>query len=206
MRKISSKDQTLQRTRDQFLDFLVPQMMEHVEIKVPKISSQEGVEAVKIAPQERLAERMCEQIWVIEVPKISSQESVEAVNIVPQERLSPRMCEQIGVIEVPTISRQDKILQRTVEQTLDESCVPCERAQQLTAKFAVFNPELDALFNQEAVFENIIDFRLRGVKYDKEAAEKEWLDLMRFLTNRLIEIKEPLTLAWKRAYALSYRS
>ena len=37
------------------------------------ISSQEGVEVVKSISQERLSERMCEQVDVIEVPKISYQ-------------------------------------------------------------------------------------------------------------------------------------
>ena len=49
----------------------------------------------------------------------------------------------------------------------------------------IFIQELDALFNQDAMFENVIDCRLRQVKYDKEALEKEWLDLTPFLRDRL---------------------
>ena len=37
-------------------------------------------------------------------------------------------------IEVSKISSQDRMLQCTVEQTLDESCAPRERVQQRTAK------------------------------------------------------------------------
>ena len=49
---------------------------------MPKISVQESVEAVKIVLQERISERMCDEIGVIEVPKISSQESVETFKVV----------------------------------------------------------------------------------------------------------------------------
>ena len=41
--------------------------MDHVEIKMPKISIQESVEAVENVLQERIPERMCEQTGVIEV-------------------------------------------------------------------------------------------------------------------------------------------
>ena len=53
-------------------------------VEVPKISSQESVEAVNIVPQERISERMCEKNGVVEVLKISSQESVEGVKCVLQ--------------------------------------------------------------------------------------------------------------------------
>ena len=53
-----------QRTRDQFVDLVETQMMDHVEIKMPKISVQESVEAVEIVPQERISDRMREQIGV----------------------------------------------------------------------------------------------------------------------------------------------
>ena len=43
-------------------------------------------------------------------------------------------CEQGWVIDVSKISSQDRLLQRTVEQTPDESCVPRDREQQRTAK------------------------------------------------------------------------
>ena len=43
------------------------------------------------------------------------------------------ICGQGGVIGVSEISSQDRMLQRTVEQTLGESCVPRERVQQRTA-------------------------------------------------------------------------
>ena len=103
-------------------------------------------------------------------------------NIVPQERISERMSEQIGVLEVPKISSQEQILQRTVEQILEEFGVPRVRG---IAKSDDFIQELDALFNRDAVFENVIDCRLREVKYDKEVLEKEWLDLTPFLRDRL---------------------
>ena len=80
------------------------------------------------------------------------------------------MCEQIGVIEVLKISSQEQILQRTVEQILEEFCVPGGRG---IAESDDFIQKLDALFNQDAVFENVTDCRLREVKYDKEVAEKE---------------------------------
>ena len=92
------------------------------------------------------------------------------------------MFEQIGVIEVPKISSQEQILQCTVEQILEEFGVPRVRG---IAKSDDFIQELDALFNQDAVFENVIDCRLREVKYDKEVLEKKWLDLTPFLGDRL---------------------
>ena len=66
-----------------------------------------------------------------------------------------------GLSKVYKMSSQDRLLQRTVEQTLDESCVPRERTQQRTAKPYDFIQELDVLFNHQAVFENIFDCRLR---------------------------------------------
>ena len=51
------------------------------------------------------------------------EESVEVGTTVLQERISERICEQSGVIEVSRTSSQDRILQRTVEQILDESVV-----------------------------------------------------------------------------------
>ena len=65
-----------QRTRDQFVDLVETQMMDHVEIKMPKISSQESVEGIENVLRERTSARMCEKIGVIEVPKIPSEESV----------------------------------------------------------------------------------------------------------------------------------
>ena len=55
--------------------------MDHVEMKMPKISIQESVEAVENILQERIPERMCEQTGVIEVLQIPSQDSVEQVKI-----------------------------------------------------------------------------------------------------------------------------
>ena len=59
-------------------------------IELPKISQQEGVEVIKIVPQERISERIYERSEVIDVPKISRQENVEAVENVPDERISVR--------------------------------------------------------------------------------------------------------------------
>ena len=68
-----------------------------------KISNQESVEAVKSILQERIYERRCAEIGVIDVPKISGQDSV-VVTIVPQEQSSEKTGEPIGVIELPKIS------------------------------------------------------------------------------------------------------
>ena len=59
MTEAASQDRNLQRTVEQTL--------------------LDVVEAVKIFPQKRIFERMCEQLGVIEVPKNSRQESVEIV-------------------------------------------------------------------------------------------------------------------------------
>ena len=63
----------------------------------------------KRCPQDRISERMCEQIGVLVVPKILSHDRVEAVEIVFQERISEKMCEQIGVLQVPKISSQESV-------------------------------------------------------------------------------------------------
>ena len=85
-------------------------MMDHVEIEMPKISIEESVEAVEHVLQDRISERICEQIGVGQVPKISSQDSVEAVIFcVSRERICEWMCEQIGVVEVPKISCQESV-------------------------------------------------------------------------------------------------
>ena len=106
--KISSKDQTLQRTGDQILEGfaqdrlqqrsfeqnIVPEMIEQLG-GVPKTMSQNGT---------------AEQIVDLPAP-------------VFPERISERICEQSGVIDVTKISSQDRKLQRTVEQMLAvESC------------------------------------------------------------------------------------
>ena len=94
--KISSKDQTLQRTGDQILEGfaqdrlqqrlfeqnVVPEMIEQLE-EVPKMMSQNGIKR-RTAGQivdlpgpvfpERISERICEQSGVIDVTKISSQD------------------------------------------------------------------------------------------------------------------------------------
>ena len=78
----------LQRTRDQFVDLAETQIMDHVDLNMPKISIQESVEAAENVLQERIPERMCEQIRMIDVPKVSSQESVEVVKkIVLREQI-----------------------------------------------------------------------------------------------------------------------
>ena len=63
-------------------------------IEVPKKSSQESVEIVKIIPQEQMSERKREQIGVIDVTKIS--------------------------IDVTKIADLDQGWQRTVKQFLDD--------------------------------------------------------------------------------------
>ena len=67
---------------------------------MPKISSQDSVEAVKIVLQERISERMCDQIGVDEVHKISCQRKC---------RGSQKIVPQIGVMEVPKISNQESV-------------------------------------------------------------------------------------------------
>ena len=57
-------------------------MCEHIGVlEVPKILSQDSVEALEIVPQERISDGTCEQIGITEVPKNSSQESVEGSQI-----------------------------------------------------------------------------------------------------------------------------
>ena len=103
------------------------------------------------------------------------------------------ICEQGGFVEVSKISSQDRVLERTVEQTLDESCVPRGRLQQRTAKqYGDLTKEFEALFNQQTVIEIIIDSRNREAENNKKVTEKEWLDLMHFLRSRLTDIKEQL--------------
>ena len=46
----------------------------------------------KLFPQERISQRMCEQIGAVEVPKISSQESVEAVKKLSFGCIFPKGC------------------------------------------------------------------------------------------------------------------
>ena len=54
---------------------------------------------------------------------------------------------------MPRISSQEQNLQRTMEQILEEFGVPRGRG---IAKSDDFIQELDALFNQDGVFENVI--------------------------------------------------
>ena len=84
--------------------------MDHVDLNMPKISIQESVEAAENVLQERIPERMCEQIRMIDVPKVSSQESVEVVKKLSfGSKFSERMCEQIGVVGVPWIPSQESV-------------------------------------------------------------------------------------------------
>ena len=48
-------------------------------LKCPRSLARTVVEALEIVLQERISERMCEHIGVVEMPKISCQECVEAV-------------------------------------------------------------------------------------------------------------------------------
>ena len=102
-------------------------------------------------------------------------------------------------IKVPKISSQDRMLQRTVEQTLDESRVALEPVQQRTAKSDKYGQELDALFRKQRAFEDHIASLEREAEYNESVAEKEWLGLMPLLRNSLFQIKEQLALALKRA-------
>ena len=70
----------------------------------------ERVEAAKIALEERISERMCEQFGVVGVSKNSFQEDVEIAKIIPQEQMSGRTGEQIGVIEMRNISGQESVV------------------------------------------------------------------------------------------------
>ena len=101
------------------------------------------------------------------------EESLEAVKNVFQEQISERCREQGGFIEMSKISSQDQMLLRTVEPTLNESCVPHEHVQQRIVKqFHDFAQEFEALFNQQTVIEMIIDSREREAEYNKKVAEK----------------------------------
>ena len=57
------------------------------------------------------------------------EECLEVDKNVLSERISERTFDQSGVFEVTKISSKDRVLQRTVELTLYESCVPCERVR-----------------------------------------------------------------------------
>ena len=56
-------------------------------------------------------------------PRSRSRRGVEVVKTVVQERISERICEQGVFVEESKISSQDRVLQRAMEQTLDESWV-----------------------------------------------------------------------------------
>ena len=61
-------------------------------------------------------------------------ESISQIMEESVEVISERICKQSGIIGVPRISGQVRMLQCTVEPTIDESCAPRERVQQRTAK------------------------------------------------------------------------
>ena len=95
------------------------------------------------------------------------------------------------------------MLQRTVEQTLDESCVPRERVQQRTAtQIDDFAQELDTLLKQHSILLVNIASLERDAECGKNVAEMEWADLMRFLKNQLTEIDEQFVLLVRRQDAL----
>ena len=73
---------------------------------MPRISSQESVEAVKNCRSGTNLTGCVKRTGVCQVPKISSQESVDGVKCVFQARISQRMCRQICVVEVAKISTQ----------------------------------------------------------------------------------------------------
>ena len=91
------------------------------------------------------------------------------------------------------------MLQRTVEQTLDESRVARERVQQRAAKSDKYGQELDALFRKQRAFEGRISGLEREAEYNESVAEREWLGLVPLSRNGLFQIKEQLALALKRA-------
>ena len=90
-------------------------------------------------------------------------------------------------IKVPKVSSQDRMLQRTVEQTLDESRVAREPVQQRTAKSDKYGQELDALFRKQRAFEDHSATFEREAEYNESVAEKERLDLMPLLRNSLFQ-------------------
>ena len=110
MTKISTKDRTLQRTQDQFLEGfaqdrvqqrfveqnIVSEMIEQLE-EVPKMMSQSGT------------------------PRRTAEQIVDLPGPVLSERISERICEQWGVIEVTKISSQDQNLQQIFDNQVDES-------------------------------------------------------------------------------------
>ena len=99
------------------------------------------------------------------------------------------------------------MLQRAVEQTLDESCIPRERVQQRIVKQSDdLAQELGALLNQQAVIEDLIASLERQAEKNKKVAERQLPDLMPLLKNQSTGIEEQLVLLAKPAKALSYRS
>ena len=160
--KVSSKDQILQSTREQILDVLVPQMIEQL-VDVPKFISQDRIQRQTAAQ-------------IIDFPKGLYQETVQQrwVTSVPQERNSERKCEQIGGDRCAQVKMVPQVHISTIGSLVS-------RVQQFAVNFVV-TTELYALLYQQAVFENIIDSREREAEYNKKVVEKEWPDLMLFLT------------------------
>ena len=147
--------------------------------------TREGVKLPKL-------QRSVEQVPDDSVDEPISQvmeKSLEVDKIVLWERISERLCEQSGFIEVPKISR-DRVLQRKVVQTLDESCVARERVQQRNAK----SKSWTLCSNSKECLR--ITLPASSVKRGTTGvAEKEWPDLLLLLGDSLSEIKEQFALA-----------
>ena len=133
------QDRIRQRTFKQFAGIPASQVAEELSARFSP--SQQRVverEVPEVVSHDRIQRRTAEQI--IDIPGLQvveetnfdvfshdrvQQRFVER-NTVPQERNSERKCEQIEDHRSAQVPSQNRLLQRTLEQTLDESCVPCE--------------------------------------------------------------------------------
>ena len=63
------------------------------------------VEVVQIIPQERIQQRIVEQIVDVPVPQVV-EEILEVIKVIPQERVSERIVEQIVDVPVPQVMEE----------------------------------------------------------------------------------------------------
>ena len=154
--------------------------------------------------------------WMSPFHKLRRKVSRKSKLFFFRERICERICQQGGVVELSKTSSQDRMLQRSMEQTLhesvfavrwlpheretlDEPCLPRERPQQRIAKQIDHSAqELDALLKHQSFLMVDIASLDRDAKYDKIVAEREWSDLVLLLENQLTEIDEQLVLLVRR--------
>ena len=109
---------------------------------------------------------------------------MEVVQTVFQERNSQRFGEHGGVIDVSKISSQDRMLQRTVEQTLGESRLSRERVRQRTAwHIDDVAQELLALLKQQSV--SLVILTASSVTRSTTRKWRSWSGLIRCSSGRI---------------------